>query len=222
MFLKICANTNLQDATLAVELGADAVGFVFAESKRRVTVEQVAAITPALPDHVEKAGVFTSTSAIEILDAADGAGLTMVQLHSAFDAQLVDVIYRASGGALKIVQVVDVAANADPSALHQALVPALQHHRLTAVLLDASHGGVSGGTGKSFDWKRMAPVVHQAQEETQGRIIIAGGLRPENVAEAITLFQPFGVDVASGVEASPGVKDAERMRAFIQAARAAR
>jgi len=88
-------------------------------------------------------------------------------------------------------------------------------------LLDASHGGVSGGTGRSFDWERTAAIVREVQEATGGWVIIAGGLKAENVGEAIEAFAPWGVDVASGVESAPGKKDPERLRAFVAAARAA-
>ena len=221
MWVKICANTSLKDASLAVELGADAVGFVFAPSKRRVTVEQVAEITPHLPEGVSKVGVFATTDAAEILDAAARAGLTAVQLHSAFDPKLVDAIDVGSGGAVRVLQVLSVPADMEPDDLRAVLKSALMHPYVVAVLLDASHGGASGGTGKPFDWERMAKTVREVQRETGGQVIIAGGLRVENVAEAIAAFAPMGVDVASGVEASPGVKDEGRLRGFIENARAA-
>jgi phosphoribosylanthranilate isomerase len=219
MWVKICANTNIADALLAAELGADAVGFVFAPSKRQVTMEQVAEMTRGLPARVERVGVFTSVNADEMVDVAAGAGLTMVQLHCAFDASLVEAIHAKSGGMLKVLQVVDVAAGADADGLRGALSVALRHPYVVAVLLDASHGGASGGTGKVFDWKRTSTIVREAQAETEGRIIVAGGLRAENVGAAIAAFKPWGVDVASGVEASYGVKDPEKLRRFIAAAR---
>jgi phosphoribosylanthranilate isomerase len=215
MFIKICANTNLEDALLAAELGADAVGFVFAPSKRQVTVEQVAAITAELPAGVEKVGVFTTVDAGEILDAAERAGLTMMQLHSAFDPGLVAKI----GDTVRVLQVVDVAEGSEAKELEALLRAALGHPQVEAVLLDASHGGASGGTGKTFDWGRTAEVVRTVQRETGGKVIVAGGLRAENVAGAIAAFAPFGVDVASGVEAVPGKKDPAKLRAFLGAAR---
>lgn len=221
MFIKICANTNLEDALLAAELGVEAVGFVFAPSKRQVTAEQVAEITRALPEGISKVGVFTSTDAEEILRAAKEAGLTAVQLHSAFDWRLVDAIDVGSGSGLHVVQVVEVAAGMDLEELRAALTAVLSHPYELVALLDASHGGASGGTGKSFDWERTAPVVREVQEVTGGRVIVAGGLNAENVGAAITAFRPWGVDVASGVEASPGKKDAERLRTFVAAARTA-
>jgi len=219
MWVKICANTNLEDARLAAELGADAVGFVFAPSKRRVSAEQVAAITPHLPQTLEKVGVFTSTDADEILAAARIAGLTAVQLHSDFDPNLVDAIIAGSKGRLKVFQVLDVPQDTDPAVLRDVLAEVLRHPYIFAALLDASHGGASGGTGKTFNWESTAQAVRQAQHETGGRIIVAGGLQAGNVGAAIAAFSPFGVDVASGVEAMPGKKDPDKLKAFLAAAR---
>lgn len=219
MWVKICANTNLADAQLAAELGADAVGFVFAASKRQVMPAQVAEIVEQLPESVSKIGVFTTQDAAEILAAAAEAQLTGVQLHSPFLPALLEELEAGSDGLLGVFQVVDVPENADEEILRAELRQALTHPFVLAVLLDASHKGISGGTGVPFDWDRTAALVREVQKETGGQIVIAGGLRPENVAEAIARFQPFGVDVASGVEASPGKKDAERLRAFLAAAK---
>jgi phosphoribosylanthranilate isomerase len=219
MWVKICANTNLEDARLAAELEADAVGFVFAPSLRRVTAEQVAAITAQLPPSVEKVGVFTTTDAKKILEAASTAGLTSVQLHSDFDPRLVEAIEAGSGGRLGVLQVLDVPAGTNPEELGGALRAVLRHPYVGAALLDASHGGASGGTGQTFEWDRVAETVRQVQIETGGKVIVAGGLRAENVAAAIAVFVPWGVDVASGVEAMPGKKDPERLRAFLENAR---
>jgi phosphoribosylanthranilate isomerase len=220
MFIKICANTNLEDALLAAELGADAVGFVFAPSKRQMTVEQVAAISADMPEIVSKVGVFTTVDAEEILRISSAAGLTAVQLHSAYDPELVLQIMSGSGGMLGVLQVVDIPLGADVATLRETLARVLRDENVVAALLDASHGGSSGGTGKKFDWESLAQMVREVQAETQGNVIVAGGLRPENVAQAIHAFAPFGLDVASGVEARPGKKDSAKLRAFIEAARA--
>jgi len=219
MWVKICANTNPEDALLAVELGADAVGFVFAESKRKVNAEQVAAITRELPASVEKVGVFTSTNAEEILRSVKTAGLTAVQLHSEFAPELIAAIHDGDKG-LKIFQVIDVAEGEPLTELEAALRAALENSLVTAVLLDASHGGASGGTGKTFDWATTAAMVRRVASETGGKVIVAGGLNAGNVVDAINAFQPWGVDVASGVEAAPGRKDAAKLEEFIAAARA--
>jgi phosphoribosylanthranilate isomerase len=165
--------------------------------------------------------VFTSTDAEEILQTAKVAGLTAVQLHSRFDPKLVDAMDVGSGSRLHVVQVVDVAVGMELEELRAGLTAVLEHPYELVALLDASHGGASGGTGKSFDWDRTSAVVREVQEATGGRLIVAGGLNPENVGAVIAAFQPWGVDVASGVEAAPGKKDPERLRAFVAAARAA-
>ena len=219
MFIKICANTNLEDALLAAQLGVEALGFVFAPSMRQVTAEQVAEITRELPEGISKVGVFTSTDAEEILETAKVAGLTAVQLHSRFDPKLIDAI--DLGSLLHIVQVVDVPLGMDLEKLRSTLTAVLTHPYELVALLDASHGGASGGTGKSFDWERTAAVVREVQEATGGRVMVAGGLNPDNVTAAIEAFRPWGVDVASGVESTPGKKDPDRLRAFVAAARAA-
>jgi phosphoribosylanthranilate isomerase len=219
MWVKICANTNLDDALLAAELGADAIGFVFAPSARRVTAQQVATITPYLPKSAEKVGVFTTTDADEILAAAKEAGLSAVQLHSDFDPDLIDAVVAGSKGTLKVLPVLDIPADVDTAVLREVLTEVLRHWYVFAVLLDASHGGASGGTGKVFDWESTATVVREVQRETGGKVIIAGGLHAENVGAAIAAFAPWGVDVASGVESVPGKKDPERLRAFLKAAR---
>jgi len=224
MWVKICANTNLADALLAVEAGADAVGFVFAESKRRVTVAQVARITSGLPESVEKVGVFTTRNAAEILTIAQISGLTTVQVHSDFDPSLVGAL---KGNGLRVLQVLDVPVGGGAESereLETALRAVLREAAVDAVLLDASVKGVSGGTGVAFDWKGISTVVQRVYDEAgEGapKLIVAGGLRPENVAAAIEAFAPWGVDVASGVEASPGVKDGVKVRAFVGNARAA-
>lgn len=219
MFIKICANTNLEDALLAAQLGVEALGFVFAPSMRQVTAEQVAEITRELPEGISKVGVFTSTDAEEILETAKVAGLTAVQLHSRFDPKLIDAI--DLGSLLHIVQVVDVPLGMDLEKLRSTLTAVLTHPYELVALLDASHGGASGGTGKSFDWERTAAVVREVQEATGGRVMVAGGLNPDKVTAAIEAFRPWGVDVASGVESTPGKKDPDRLRAFVAAARAA-
>jgi phosphoribosylanthranilate isomerase len=223
MWTKICANTNLDDALLAVELGAEAVGFVFAKSKRQVTSEQVMEITRRLPDSVEKVGVFGSDDPFEIQHDVACSGLTGAQLHRAYDAELVRMLSGEFGGKLKIIQVVpyeldpedrEVADDRFAATLEKVFADRL----LWAVLIDAKKSGVSGGLGVAFDWKHVAGIVAGATTGSgeQPRVILAGGLNAENVAEAISEFQPWGVDVASGVEASPGVKDPRKLKSFLR------
>ena len=231
MFIKICANTNLEDAQLATGLGADAVGFVFAKSKRQVTAEQVAAIVAELPVGVEKVGVFDLIDADAIEQCVVSAGLTIAQLHVAFDATMVRALSAASGGELSIIQTVAYAVDAKDvtertkvdERFEKTLKAIFDEPAVWAVLIDAARSGVSGGLGVAFDWAHVARIVERAMGERvpRPRVILAGGLDSLNVADAIAALKPWGVDVASGVEASPGKKDAERLRQFLVAARSA-
>lgn len=231
MFIKICANTSLEDARLAAELGADAVGFVFAKSKRQVTVEQVAAIVAELPVGVEKVGVFDLTDAEAIEQCVVSAGLTIAQLHVDFDAAVVRALWAASGGELSIIQTVAYAVDAADAAertkvderFEQTLKAIFDEPAVWAVLIDAARSGVSGGLGVAFDWAHVARIVERAMGERmpRPRVILAGGLDALNVADAIAALKPWGVDVASGVEASPRKKDAVRLGQFLVAARSA-
>ena len=220
MWVKICANTNLGDAKLAAELGADAVGFVFAPSKRRVTAEQVAAIVPHLPRTLEKIGVFATCDANEIAQILRATGLTGVQLHGGFDvdlarrlrAELGDTV---TGDSLTIIQTLHwvVGGGADNAEKVEAQLRAIANEpAIDRVLLDSKIGSAIGGSGISFDWS----VARDALQGSESRLIVAGGLRPGNVADAIAELAPWGVDVASGIEAEPGRKDPEKLRRFIE------
>ena len=228
MFIKICANTNLGDARLATELGADAVGFVFAASKRQVTVEEVAEIVAELPVGVEKVGVFDLTDADRIEQFVVSAELTVAQLHVAFDAAMVRALWAASGGELSIIQTVAYAVDAIDRAeadeqFERTLKAVFDEPAVWAVLIDAAKSGASGGLGVAFDWAHVAEIVERAigGRVPRPRVILAGGLNALNVAEAIAALKPWGVDVASGVEVSPGKKDPVRLREFLVAARGA-
>lgn len=230
MFVKICANTSLADVQLAAELGADAVGFVFAPSRRQVNAEQVAAITPHLPDNVLTVGVFATADTHVIISSVRTAGLCGVQLHCAPNAKLVEELNCAFEGHVQLIQTVSYAIDAADRAVADdafaaELMTTLRTPAISAVLLDAARGNASGGLGVTFDWKHAAALVRRAYEAAAcdgrelPRLIVAGGLRAENVGDAIAVLQPWGVDVASGVEASPGKKDPERLRAFLAVAR---
>jgi phosphoribosylanthranilate isomerase len=220
MWIKICANTNLDDAQLAAELGADAVGFVFAPSVRQVTAVQVAQITPYLPESVESVGVFPALEAQQIAGIAQECGLTTVQLQGGVNLELVRQLDEIFNGQVKLIQTVHWQVDADTAS---AAVVAQQLKEIAAngfvdrVLIDAKVGSAIGGTGVSFDWDAARTTL--AEAGTGLKLIVAGGLRQDNVATAIRRLEPWGVDVASGVEQSPGRKSPEKLAAFIRAAR---
>ena len=215
IWIKICANTSVEDAQLAATLGAHAVGFVFAPSKRRVTVEQVAAIVPKLPPNLEKIGVFVDAPFEEIAANVEACGLTGAQLHFDAPAKLALQLRSRFGPGLRIVRTVHFAVGEPPPSLDA--IP--DDPNIDAILVDSKTATATGGTGQTFDWELAATTLFQ-NASARKRIIAAGGLTPENVAEAIRILKPWGVDVASGVEATPGRKDAARLRAFIENARA--
>jgi phosphoribosylanthranilate isomerase len=212
LWIKICGNTSLADARVAAAVGADALGFVFAPSPRRVTPEQAAEIIRGLPAEIEKIGVFVDVSLNEIAATVETAGLTGVQLHWNAPVELTAKLRGRFGAGLRILRVVHFGGTGtrsnftvDPSA--------------DAVLVDSRVAGAAGGTGKSYDWAEARRSLFGVAEGI--KFIAAGGLAPENVAEAIRTLRPWGVDAVSGVEAAPGRKDAAKVRAFIERARAA-
>lgn len=213
LWIKICANTSLADARLAAEAGADAVGFVFATSPRRVTPKQVAEIVPGLPAKVEKIGVFVDAPIDAVISAVRTCSLTGVQLHSDYPADAPAQLRRHFGGDLRILRVVHFGPNAARQAGAFAADP-----NVDAILVDSRTAAAVGGTGIAFDWAAASETIFR---NGNARLIAAGGLSPANVAEAIATLRPWGVDVASGVESEPGRKDPERIRAFVAAARAA-
>lgn len=197
--IKICGITNKEDAQVAVAAGADALGFIFYErSPRYVTPDTVRAITSAIPPFVATVGVFVNTPADKVNEAARSCGLHAVQLHGDESPDYCDQI---EGSIIKAVRVKD-------DSFQTVIAP----YRVQAVLLDTYAPDKYGGTGKTFDWSLI-------KQQRSHRIILSGGLTPENVAEAIRFVQPYAVDTGSGVEATPGRKDHDKVRAFIDAAR---
>lgn len=222
MWIKICANTNLEDAQLAATLGADAVGFVFAGSRRQVTAAEVAAITAHLPDTVERIGVFDTHTVEEIVATVAQAHLSGVQLHRSLDPDLLTRLFEDLGPDICIVQTVAWAVGERAVAVKEVereLKLIDQQSNICRVLIDSRVGPVSGGTGVPFPWSDAADLLGSGR----GRhgLIVAGGLRPENVATAITTLRPWGVDVATGVEQAPGKKDPGKMQLFLENARVA-
>jgi phosphoribosylanthranilate isomerase len=220
-WIKICGTTSLEDARMAVEAGADALGFVFATSPRRVTPERVRAIVAELPVSVEKVGVFVNDDAERIRTIVKGTGLTAVQLHGDEGDRLmaeVNAMQTVFGKKPKLYRAMHLPEHFVDE-LNLGVSWPDDAARPDAILLDAAHGQVRGGSGKKFDWEAAVPLVEAI--EAQIPVIIAGGLQPDNVGEAIRLFQPYGVDVVSGVEASPRIKDPQKVSDFIRAARRA-
>lgn len=218
LWIKICANTTREDAHLAVEAGADAVGFVFALSPRRVTAAQVAAITPHLPAAIEKIGVFVDAALEEIVATVHLCGLTGVQLHFDAKAELPAQLHERLGPELRIVRVLHFSA--ETAAQHAVRIA--EHKRnphVDAVLVDSRTAAAIGGTGLAFDWEAARATLFQ--DAIACKRIAAGGLTPANVAEAIAALRPWGVDAVSGVEAASGRKDPAKVREFIRRARSA-
>jgi phosphoribosylanthranilate isomerase len=220
LWIKICGNTSLKDALLAVEAGADAVGFVFAPSPRQVTAGEAAAIVRKLPGEIEKIGVFVDATLEEIYAAARASGLTGVQLHFEAGAELPGRLRQRLGPALRVLRVAHFeAAHAEKWA--RKLAEYAGDPNVDGVLVDSRTATAAGGTGVAFDWAAAAAALRPRAKARQ-RLIAAGGLSAGNVAEAITTLRPWGVDVVSGVEAAPGRKDAAKVREFVERARAAK
>ena len=220
MWIKICANTNLEDAQMAAELGADAVGFVFAPSPRQMTVADVARITQHLPEGLESVGVFPALTAQQIADAAQESGLSTVQLHGGLNLQLVRQLDQIFNGQVRLIQSVHWDVDGDGKSaetIAQQLREIAADGIVDRVLIDAKVGSSTGGTGVSYDWSAATTAFAEAGAGL--KLIVAGGLHHDNIAEAIRRLEPWGVDVASGVEQSPGRKSPEKLAAFIRAAR---
>ena len=218
-WIKICGTTNLEDALAAVEAGADALGFVFAPSPRRISPRDAARIIAALPPSVEKIGVFVNQSAELVLDTIQKASLTGVQLHGDEDGRYARQL-RERNGRLRVIKAISMREVGEGKG--RGLAVATQEGAATSfstLLLDSGTLAKRGGTGKAFDWQEAAPLARLLGKKFE--LIIAGGLNPENVGKALRTFQPWGVDVVSGVEQVAGIKSKEKLRAFIAAVRAA-
>lgn len=206
MRVKICGLTRLRDAEAAAALGAWAVGMVFQrESPRYCEIAEAERIGAALHRRAEIAGVFVNAHLDVIADVSERVGLTLVQLQGDEGPAFAGEVARRTGA-----RTIKAAAVQGPATLQD-----LARFHTDFHLLDGHASGLRGGTGSSFDWS----IVRTRRSSVP--LIVSGGLRSENVGEAIAATHPFAVDVASGVEASPGVKDHARMRAFFEAAGAA-
>lgn len=201
--IKCCGMTRIEDALFAARLGADAVGVVLtARSKRRVTIAQAQAIVRALPPFVTSVTLFMDDDAAFVREAIDAIQPDLVQFHG---AESDDWCAQFGRRYLKAIAMGEGAA----------ALPSLHRYPGAAGLLLDGHGlGEAGGSGKAFDWSLMPRELTQP-------LILAGGLTPANVADAIRIAHPWGVDVASGIESAPGIKDAHKLADFIAAVRQA-
>lgn len=202
--VKICGITSAEDALAAVDAGADALGFMFyAPSPRCVTRETAARIIHQLPPFVAKVGVFVNPSVEEVRQTIMDCGLDTLQFHGEEPPEF------CLQFGLKALKAFRVQA---PETLK-----VLPDYSAVTWLLDSFVAGIRGGTGNTFNWEIAAQAV-----KLGGRVMLAGGLTPENAAEAVRKVRPYGLDVSSGVESAPGRKDAARVRAFIAAAKGVR
>ncbi len=197
--VKICGITSEEDALLAVALGADAVGFVFAPSTRQVAAGFVASITRRLPPEVLTVGVFRDSDPQRVVEVGLRAGVRAVQLHGQESSEDTAQV------AAHFPFVIKAFPAGDPR------LDRVGDYHVHAVLLD----GPEPGSGRLFDWRLATNLPART------RVFVAGGLTPGNVGEAVRRLRPFGVDVSSGVEQAPGRKDPRKLRAFVQAVRAA-
>jgi phosphoribosylanthranilate isomerase len=198
VFVKICGTTSEQDALLAVAMDADAVGFVFAPSPRQIAPQRAADIAKRLPPEILTVGVFRNESPSRVVEIVNRSGLRAAQLHG---EESPDVAKWVRARVPFVIQ----GFRAGDGAVARA-----HEWGADAILLDSANPG----SGQVFDWSL-------AEAPTRARLILAGGLHPDNVADAIGSVRPWGVDVVSGVEAEPGRKDAVKLREFVASARAA-
>jgi phosphoribosylanthranilate isomerase len=201
--VKICGITNAADAVAAAQAGADALGFMFYEqSARNVSPQTVAEIARELPPFLIKVGVFVNAPEETVLRAIDECALNLLQFHG---EEPPEYCIKFGLMSMKAFRIRDAAS-----------LDALHNYDTDAWLLDAYSPGQHGGTGETFNWELAV------QARLFGKpIFLAGGLTPENVGRAVQKVQPYAVDVSSGVEAQKGRKDSDKIRAFIQAAKAA-
>ena len=216
IWVKICATTSLADAITAWQTGADAIGFILdPRSPRYVTPEHVAAIIQELARPIERIGVIMNLAVRQAIDLYSRCGMSGVQLHGDESPGFVRDL-RAALPDARIIKSLRGASTRDEL---QAAVRLYQQSGADALLLDSHAAGQGGGTGTRFPWNVAASALQNLDAKLP--IIIAGGLSPDNVSDAVNTFHPFGVDVVTGVEIETGKKDAERVRLFVRNARQA-
>jgi phosphoribosylanthranilate isomerase len=216
-WIKICGTTSLRDAQLSIAAGADALGFIFAPSPRRIEIATAAGIISDLSGQAEMIGVFVNETPERIAEVAKQVRLTGVQLHGDEIPESLPEFRRALGER-KIIKTLhaDALLNSAGDKLAEYVSA---RDWLDAILLDSGSAQQRGGTGAAYDWKQALPIAGEIRKNTQ--LIIAGGLNPANVVRAIEFFDPWGVDVVSGVERRPGEKDETAIHEFIAAVQTA-
>jgi phosphoribosylanthranilate isomerase len=225
LWIKICGMTNPDDAVAAAAASADAIGMLFAPSKRRIGIEQGKQIVQALPKTMEKVGVFYDETASTIEYIAAEVGLTAVQLHGDESPEFAKNLFRnnprRSRAQMRIFKTLHIRKGVEGLARDFLRDRCVDGLLLDSIVHDPNTGEIlRGGTGQTFDWKRTSNFLPGIERET--RVIVAGGLSPANVGDAVRVMQPWGVDVCSGVECEPGKKDWKKLQEFVAAARAAR
>ena len=200
--VKICGITNAGDASVAADAGADAVGFIFAESPRRVGVEEARRISLALPENTIRVGVFVDEEPAEISRISREVGLDLAQLHGEETPETVAALREAGVKVMKALRVESAST-----------LEALDEYEADLFLLDAYSAKARGGTGERFDWGIAKSL------KGRDNIVVSGGLGPGNVREAVEFFEPFGVDASSSLEDGPGRKNGELVRRFVLAAK---
>ncbi len=200
--VKVCGITNIEMGSVAADSGADAIGLIFAESPRQVSAEWAREIVLSLPEGLLKVGVFVNEEPERVLEVAREVGLDYAQLHGDESPETVNAV---RGGGLRVIKALRVR---DEKSLER-----LDDYEADFFLLDAYSEKARGGTGERFDWGVAKAFTGYAN------ILISGGLTPENVRAAIEFFEPYGVDASSSLEDAPGIKNDERVRRFVDAAK---
>lgn len=197
--VKICGITNMEDALLAIEMGADAIGFIFAESPRRITPKKAEAIIRTLPPLIKTVGVFVNEEPARIKEIQSVCGLDLIQLHGDESPEICRDLMPHSIKAFRIQ--------------NETSIKNIKRYKgvVRAILLDTYQKGKAGGTGRTFDWSLALKA-----KETGIPIILAGGLGPENIIEAIRTVDPYAVDINSGIEKQPGKKDPVLMKQLME------
>ena len=209
-WIKICGTTSVDDALASVVAGADALGFIFAPSPRRISAQQAQGIVAQLPAKIERVGIFMNEPAEIIRTTVEQVGLTAVQLHGDETPEFVAGLFVQGEHGRRVRVIKTILAN---EKFEKTLALFRQSHEcVDSILIDSG-----AGSGNTFDWHKTQPLAYGDNL----RFIIAGGLNPENVGAAMQKFSPWGVDVVTGVESAPGRKDPEKLKAFVAAVRKA-